>query len=262
MTHRVFIIGDVHGMTEELDLLLRQVGPSVRLGFVGDLVDKGPDSLGVLRRVREELQRRPGSSCISGNHEESSLRLWEKFLKGGTWSGIAKVEKEPWLTQGTREDFEFIRSMPLFVRPFGDRGTLMVHGGLFPSYFDKYPGLPELSEGWQKGGGKQMDRARRFLRVRHVHRETGEMVTFGEEGDHSQPWTERYDGREGFVFYGHDPQRTGVPLVGPHSIGLDTGCVFGGPLTGVMVEDGRVVDTISVSTGRKFREWLEPTSEE
>jgi diadenosine tetraphosphatase ApaH/serine/threonine PP2A family protein phosphatase len=250
-------------MADELDRLVTALAPVTgdRFLFLGDLVDKGPESLGVLRRIRDLMARFPGSFSICGNHEESAIRLNVKALKAGTWTGIGKAEKETWLTQATAEDFAFLASFPLYARPFGDRSVLMVHGGLFPAYFEHYSGLPILTPWWQTEKGKQMDRARRFLRVRHVSA-TGDMVTLGEEGETTRPWTDWYDGREGTVFYGHAPQRSGEPLVRPHSVGLDTGAVFGGRLTAAVLSPATEVRMVSVPAHGGFSKWLEDASEE
>lgn len=264
MVERLFIIGDVHGMADELRRLVHELKPvsGDRFMFLGDLVDKGPESLDVIAIVQGLMAAHPGSGSLCGNHEASALALEAKATKAGTWAGIAKAAKEPWMMKAASDDFEFLSTLPLYIRPFANKDTLLVHGGLFPAYFDKYSGLPELSDNWHKGGGKQMDRARRFLRVRHVHRVTGDMVTLGDESAETQPWAEWYDGREGFVFYGHEPQRSGVPLWKRTSMGLDTGAVFGGRLTAAVLSPlGPVVDLISVQAHAKFAEWLE-TSEE
>jgi serine/threonine protein phosphatase 1 len=81
--YRVYAIGDVHGRLDLLDELLARIeadlaqspGLQSLIVFVGDLIDRGPDSAGVLRRVRN--YRRPGVRVISlcGNHEEVLLRL-------------------------------------------------------------------------------------------------------------------------------------------------------------------------------------------
>lgn len=260
MTERLFIIGDVHGMSDELVRLVRELRPKLgdRFAFLGDLVDKGPDSLGVIAYVRDLIERFPGSFSICGNHEESALRLRVKADKAGTWNGIAKAEKETWLREATAADFAFLASLPLYGRPFPNKAVLLVHGGLFPAYCDKYPGLPELSPDWHKGGGKQMDRARRFLRVRHVHNETGEMVQLGNEGPSTRPWGEWYDGREGFVFFGHEPQRSLAPAIYPHAMGLDTGAVFGGFLTAAVVVEGRrEAEVVQVPAHQSYAEWRE-----
>ena len=71
---RTIIIGDVQGCLAELDALLDRVGLTSddALYFVGDLVARGPSSLGVLRRVREVSAR-----SVIGNHEERLLAARE-----------------------------------------------------------------------------------------------------------------------------------------------------------------------------------------
>src|SRR5579883_3083407 len=68
---RTVIVGDVHGCAAELDALLVRVAFSLgdRLVFVGDLIARGPDSLGVL-----DIARRTGAVLVRGNHEEKILR--------------------------------------------------------------------------------------------------------------------------------------------------------------------------------------------
>ena len=244
---RTFIIGDVHGMLPELVELVGLLSPEKgdRFAFLGDLVDKGPDSLGVVDFVRGLLRDFPDSVVIAGNHEESALRLWDKAQKAGSWDEIRKVDKEPWLRSLDSERVEWLRSLPLFVRL--EPGILLVHGGLFPAFFDSYAALPSASpEDWHKGGGKVVDRMRRMLRIRHVYKAgtlndkgkdvSGQMVELGHEGDATRPWGDWYDGREGFVFYGHSPQRNGLPAFHSHAMGLDTGAVFGGRLTAAIVD--------------------------
>jgi len=88
---RKIIIGDIHGCVEELDELLKLLDPgsSDKYFFLGDVVDKGPDSLGALDRVYETLYGYPGSVCILGNHEEKALRYHRK--------GKVDQFKEAWL---------------------------------------------------------------------------------------------------------------------------------------------------------------------
>jgi len=265
---RTFVIGDVHGMLSELRQLVDKLNPSTgdRFMFLGDLVDKGPDSLGVVSFVRELVGRFPGSEVVCGNHEESVLRLWVKFDKTGSWDGLRKVVREPWIRELPPEDLEWLRTLPLVVRPMP--GVLLVHGGLFPSFFEKHGEIGEVAPTWHKGGGKRMDRMRRFLRIRNIYKPgslstkgkdiSGDMVTLGDESSQTERWGESYDGREGFVFYGHDPSPDGVRRQ-PHSMGVDTGCVFGGELTSVVLREGqdpRDSETVTV-TGREFCPWRE-----
>ena len=78
------IIGDIHGEREALDDLLTHLDRDHgdhHLVFLGDLADRGPDSPGVIRRVRERMAR--GAQCILGNHELSVIR--EKYKKYNQW---------------------------------------------------------------------------------------------------------------------------------------------------------------------------------
>ena len=78
MEQRHIIIGDVHGMSEELALLISNVQPTSKdiVIFVGDLVDKGPDSAGVVRMVREMAESASFDVVVvEGNHEEKHRRF-------------------------------------------------------------------------------------------------------------------------------------------------------------------------------------------
>ena len=114
---RTIVIGDVHGCLAELEELLATVQhtSSDRLIFVGDLINKGPDSLGVLRKVRSL-----GAEVILGNHELSFL---QRFDKGTEHPLFGKMggELQDWV--------DWIRSWPLFI---DDPSFLVVHGGIIP----------------------------------------------------------------------------------------------------------------------------------
>jgi len=243
---RVFVIGDVHGMSDTLAELHRKLEPRTgdRFAFLGDYVDKGPKSLEALHMVRMLVSQYPGSVAICGNHEDSAMRLYAKAQEQGSWDGLHKADKEPWLKSMSQSDYDWLRTLPLVARPLD--GVILVHGGMFPAYFEKHGEIGNVPTDWHKGGGKRMDRMRRFLRVRHVYKPgalskkgkpvDGQMVSLGDEGESTQNWAEWYDGREGFAFYGHAPQRDGLPLAHDHALGLDTGAVFGGKLTAFVLE--------------------------
>jgi len=275
---RLFIIGDVHGMAAELLELISKLDPQSgdRFAFLGDYVDKGPNSRFAMGVVRDALDKYPGSVAIAGNHEDSAMRLYAKAQKKGNWDGLRKVDKEPWLKTMTQSDYDWLRTLPLLARPLP--GIIMVHGGMFPAFFDKHE-IGDVPESWHKGGGKRMDRMRRFLRVRHVYKPGvlsdkgkdigGNMVSLGDEGESTLNWADWYDGREGFAFYGHAPQKSGNPVVHSHALGLDTGAVFGGRLTAAVVPsfEGRVdlldvIDFVSVAARESHAEWLEAFEKE
>lgn len=195
------------------------------------------------------------------------MRLWVKSQKQGNWDGLRKAEKEPWLKTMTQDDYDWMRTLPLVARPVD--GVILVHGGMFPAYFDKHGEIGDVPVDWHKGGGKRMDRMRRFLRVRHVYNPGvlsakgkdigGNMVSLGDEGENTRNWAEVYDGREGFAFYGHAPQRNGLPLAHEHAMGLDTGAVFGGKLTAYVLKDGQPPKAgrfVQVEASRSYADWL------
>lgn len=82
---RIYAIGDIHGRLDLLDDLLAQIaaddaarGPAhTGYIFLGDLVDRGPDSAGVVERVRALCAERPDTRCLIGNHEEIFLGAYE-----------------------------------------------------------------------------------------------------------------------------------------------------------------------------------------
>ncbi len=82
------IIGDVHGCLAQLEQILQRAPAGHQIILLGDYIDRGPDSAGVLRL----LQSRPDLWCLRGNHEEMMLRFLEDPVRGARW-----------LTSGGRE---------------------------------------------------------------------------------------------------------------------------------------------------------------
>jgi hypothetical protein len=77
---KLIIIGDVHGCLDELKILLDKClyKKGDALIFVGDLVNKGPSSAGVVKFVREI-----GACCVRGNHDDAALAKYLKWKKKG-----------------------------------------------------------------------------------------------------------------------------------------------------------------------------------
>ena len=118
------IVGDIHGEIDALNDLLGHLGyaadgchPEGRtLVFVGDLVDRGPDSPAVLQRVRS-LVGRGRAQCILGNHELSLLR--DDTKHGNTWWTAPERETEhpmARISAGEKQPLrEFLASLPLVL---------------------------------------------------------------------------------------------------------------------------------------------------
>src|SRR5438270_5081272 len=90
---RTILVGDVHGCSRELDALLDRIRFSSgdRLVFVGDLIARGPDSLGVL-----DVERRTGALIVRGNHEQKLLDWYEddEVDLGRTHSEVAHAMRD------------------------------------------------------------------------------------------------------------------------------------------------------------------------
>jgi len=150
---RIFIIGDVHGCLDELNELIEKLNPQPGdiFLFLGDLCDRGRDTLGVFHRVQEIVEAYPGSKCICGNHEEKAIRLYERRLKDDSWAEkwIRRSTEHPWMKAASEEDWQFLDSLPLLHRfetrlaPPMDK-CILVHGGFFPRFFELYEKIGEI----------------------------------------------------------------------------------------------------------------------
>lgn len=236
------IIGDVHGCASELRTLLTALGWNIQYDgtaaidathpegrqalFVGDLVDRGPDTPGVLRLVMGMVAS--GTAlCVSGNHEAKLVRA----LKGsrvtvshGLAESLAQLEAEP-------EDFrkQALDFMDGLISHYVlDDGKLVVaHAGLKESYH-----------------GRSSGRVRSFALYGDT---TGETDEYGLPVRY--PWAQEYRG-QAMVVYGHTP----VPKAEwiNNTICLDTGAVFGGELTALRYPEREIVSVPAE------QEWYEP----
>ncbi|MEU6220915.1 polynucleotide kinase-phosphatase [Streptomyces sp. NPDC047022] len=227
------IIGDIHGCSSELEALLGRLGytdgvhPEGRTAvFVGDLVDRGPDSPGVLRRVMSMVES-GNALCVPGNHENK----YGRYLHGrqvqhtyGLAETIAQMEGESEeFKQRVREFIDGLVSHYVL-----DGGRLVVC----------HAGLPE------KYHGRTSGRVRSHALYGDT---TGETDEFGLPVRY--PWAEDYRGRAAVV-YGHTPVPRATWL--NNTICLDTGAVFGGRLTALRWPERELVDVPAE------RVWYEP----
>ncbi|WP_370415416.1 polynucleotide kinase-phosphatase [Streptomyces fradiae] len=227
------IIGDVHGCRSELETLLAKLGyvdghhPEGRTAvFVGDLVDRGPDSPGVLRRVMGMVAA-GDALCVPGNHE-NKLGRWLHGRKVQQTHGLAET-----IEQLEREPAEFRAEVAAFVD--GLVSHYVLDGGRLVVC---HAGLPE------KYHGRTSGRVRSHALYGDT---TGETDEFGLPVRY--PWAEDYRGRA-TVVYGHTP----VPNTSwiNNTLCLDTGAVFGGKMTALRWPERELVDVPAE------RVWYEP----
>ncbi|MYW96652.1 polynucleotide kinase-phosphatase [Amycolatopsis rubida] len=225
------IVGDIHGCRVELEALLAELGyaverddegraagarhPERRAVFVGDLVDRGPDTPGVLRLVMG-MVRAGNAFCVTGNHEHKLLRA----LRGrnvqvthGLAESLAQLQAET--AEFRAEAQEFMDG--LISHYVLDDGKLVV----------AHAGITERFQGRASG------RVRSFCMY---GQSTGETDEFGLPVRY--PWADEYRGRA-TVVYGHTP----VPAAQwvNNTLCLDTGCVFGGTLTALRYPEKEIV---------------------
>jgi protein phosphatase len=215
------VIGDVHGCRAELEQLLTTMGyeierdgagrpagarhPDRRAIFVGDLVDRGPDTPGVLRLVMG-MVKAGTAFCVSGNHEAKL----NKALQG----------RNVRLNHGLPETMEQLAGQP---EAFGAEVARFIDGLISHYVLDggrlvvAHAGLVERYQGRASG------RVREFCLYGQT---TGETDEYGLPVRY--PWAEEYRGRA-MVVYGHTPVPRAEWL--NNTLCLDTGCVFGGRLT-------------------------------
>ena len=208
---RTFAIGDVHGQLALLVDILAQIedvagGAPHRIVCLGDYIDRGPASAGVIALLREG-QGRVGRNrfvCLKGNHEDMLLRARHAPVPDRLWLenggdeclasyGVDSIDELP------DEDVAWIEECPTY---FEDEWRAFVHAGLDP----------------RRDRLEQRDRDRLWIRDAFL------------DADHDF-------GR--YVVHGHTPQRGGRPDVRNHRVNLDTAAAYGGPLTAAIFEDGQ-----------------------
>lgn len=256
-----YLIGDVQGCCDALDRLLAEIGFSPsrdRLYMLGDLVNRGPDSLGVLRTLRGFGD---AAVCLLGNHDLHLLAvaagLRQPHRKDTTRDILEAPDRDAWIA--------WLREHRLAVY---EHGWLMVHAGVAPQWdLDLTLRLAGEVETLLRGGelegflrvmyGNEPSQWRddllgadrwRFAvnaltRIRFCRATDGALEFESKEGLDSAPL--------GYVPWFQAPGRrtAGVPIAFGHwsTLGLinqsdllaiDTGCVWGGRLTAVRVDGG------------------------
>ena len=237
------VVGDVHGCLAELTRLLQRLGYHLvedelgrpvdavhpqgrRLVFVGDLVDRGPDSPGVLR-LAMGMVAAGHAFAVPGNHENKLVRALSGRAARAT-HGLAET-----LDQLAAQDETFREQVRLWCD--GLVSHLVLDGGRLVV---AHAGLPERYHRRASG------RVRAFALYGDT---TGETDDFGLPVRYL--WAQDYRGRA-TVLYGHTP--TPVAEWVNSTMCLDTGCVFGGHLTALRYPEREIVQVPAE------RVWYEP----
>lgn len=215
---RTIVVGDVHGCIDELEALLGPRGAGWqrgdRLVLVGDLVAKGPDSASVVALARER-----GALAVMGNHDHRVLHFRDVQRGKAKDDHEPKPDQQQVLDTLTAPDWKFLESMPLYLRlgpeQKGGPETAVVHGGAVT-------GVPLEQQ--------DPEHLMCLRSIREDGKPTRKLV--------GTPWASLWRGPERLVF-GHDAVR-GLQQY-QWATGLDTGCVYGGKLTALVLPERRLV---------------------
>jgi bis(5'-nucleosyl)-tetraphosphatase (symmetrical) len=219
---RLIVYGDIHGCYKEF-LHLRSLISIQKYDVeicAGDTITRGKDSVKTLRYIQKN-----NIKSVVGNHENKIIR-YLKHEKSGVKNPIELDQDEKKIVRELSvADVDFMNSMPLFLR-FG-RITVL-HAGV-QNHFN----LDSLSK----------EEMSKVLRLRYITND-GKFIPFGEEDSNSIFWSEVYNGKQGFIVYGH--QTFEEVKSDKHSLGIDTGCVYGNKLSAVVFEDTNNVENYSI----------------
>ena len=211
MAPLTFAIGDIHGCLDKLERLIAACeahadGRPARWVFLGDYVDRGPDSRGVIELLMRRQQAQPGAVvCLRGNHEQMAIMAHADARAMPLWlanSGATTLRNYP-ETKGRIADghLAWLDALPYC---YDDGLRFFVHAGI------------DLSVPLEA----QEDEVMLWMR---------------------EPFLSECDdvdcGR--FIVHGHTPLKGGRPDLRRHRVNLDTAAVLGGPLTAAAFDDSR-----------------------
>ncbi|KAI9367501.1 Metallo-dependent phosphatase-like protein [Aspergillus egyptiacus] len=247
-SRRLIVVGDVHGCKTELENLLNEVSfdnATDHLIFTGDLIEKGPDSLGVV-----DLARQYNASCVRGNHEDRVLTLRHDMLRANMTGdsmdiGHPQNSKSRQLARELSEDqANYLDACPVIldVGEITNMGqVVVVHAGLV--------------------SGVELEKQDPYsvMNMLTVDLSTHTPSTSRKTGT---KWTKLFNRHQAVslgsktgvttVIYGHDA-KTGLNLK-EYTKGLDSGCVKGGKLTALVISDGGEQKTVQVRCSNHMKE--------
>lgn len=258
-----YVIGDVQGCFDSLEALLDEINFDPNqdtLWFAGDLVNRGPKSLETLRFIKSLGTM---AKTVLGNHDLHLLALACGVGRSHSSDTIAEVVAAP----DAHELIDWLRSQPLVLRLPGDKKRLLVHAGILPQW--RFKQALALSAEVQAVLGGQAwksfmaelygnkpdawneniqghDRLRLIVnvctRMRMLRTDGSVDFKFKLEPADAPPelqaWFEAPRAGSGEIIFGH--WSTLAQLRNRVGYCLDTGCVWGGQLTALCLENEQV----------------------
>lgn len=209
---RVLIIGDVHGCLEELKELLEEAksrcaNHEILPVFVGDLLSKGPYPLETMAGLHD-IQH----FAVRGNHDEAVLKQALLYKQSENYKFPPKYE---WVQKLSDRDIAYLRELPYTIA-IPSLNVVIVHAGLIP------------------GTALAEQNLTNMIIMRNIRKSDDGTFTAAELANEGKAWASFWSGPD-HVYFGHDAVRQLQEHA--HATGLDTGCVYGYRLTGVLVSE-------------------------
>ncbi|MFC0271958.1 bis(5'-nucleosyl)-tetraphosphatase PrpE [Metabacillus herbersteinensis] len=231
---KVDVIGDVHGCYDELYRLTSELGYSWetclpvhpdghKLSFVGDLTDRGPQSIQVIKVVVKLIQEEKGYYS-PGNH---CNKLYRYFLGNkvqvshGLETTVAEYQALSSSEQKkVSESFRWLYEQAPLYQVLDNKRLVVAHAGIREDLI-----------------GKNHKRVKKFVLYGDITGKTNPDGT-----PERLDWAKQYQGKP-LVIYGHTPVTE--PRIVKNTVNIDTGAVFGGKLTAYRYPKGEMVSVAS-----------------
>jgi bis(5'-nucleosyl)-tetraphosphatase (symmetrical) len=265
---KIYAVGDIQGCAPSLKTLVKKLPAKSKMIFLGDLVNRGPDSLGALRQLKQ-LQEDQRIECILGNHDLHLLAVDAGIRKTKGLDTVQGILDAP----DRAELMDWLRHRPMAL---SNGKVLTVHAGVLPQWdlgqaiecaqevekalrkknykeflANMYGNTPNKWSKSLKGYERLRVITNALTRIRFCT-PSGTMEFESKEGFESGPkgyipWfkTPKRKTQDTLIYFGHW-STLGLLRV-KNVIGLDTGCVWGGKLTAMEIpESGKVSDKLEI----------------
>lgn len=225
---RTIVIGDTHGCYEELKMLLSDLEKggaynkdTDKLIFLGDYIDRGKDSRLVIKLIRDLQKDNDNVIALMGNHEDMLLEYYKGLNESWIWNGHnATLKSYKNFQKQFEDDMKWMESLPLY---YEDEHFIYVHAGI------------DVNKPMEEQDKKTL----LWIRGEFIYSE------------------KMYDKK---IIFGHTPTMYLFELseyIPVHTftgnIDIDTGCVYNGKLTALVIENGEVKEFYQVD---KIKETL------
>lgn len=244
---RTVVVGDVHGCLDELRELVALVGYEQgvdRLIVAGDIVDRGPASPGCVRYLMEI-----GAEAVMGNHDNKLLRRWNHLDRANTNPQYVNPMHRSPDQEATIADLGTAERLWLTALPYKielpEFNAVVVHAGILP-------GVPMVRQTKET-----------MMMVRYLDNQTHKMLSMSFPGfvqpTNSYYWADQYHGSLDVIF-GHNVVGLGEMRVwtnenGGRCFGIDTGCVFGGRMTALVLNLDGNHQQVQVNARRSYSQF-------